>query len=523
MSAEVAARTTATTAPSMTRAAPAVAESPLTVRAYREEDRAGWNAFVLGRAEGTFFHRAEWSAVVRESFGHEPHYLLAERAGALTAVLPLVEMRSLLFGSALISTPFCVYGGVLASDAASEATLIAAACDLARRLGVDHLELRNRERKQPDWPARDLYVTFRRPIGDDAEQNMLAIPRKQRAVVRKGIKEGLRAEVDADAARHYRLYSESLRNLGTPVFSRRYLEILLRTFGSDCEVLTVTHRGAPIASCLTFYFRDQVLPYYGGGTPAARQLGGNDFLYWEIMERARQRGCRVFDFGRSKRGTGAFDFKRYWGFEPEPLHYEYFLVGATELPNLSPTNPKFERMIRLWRRLPLGVTQAAGAAAGETPRMSEILFLAHRIPYPPDKGDKIRSWHFLDGLARRHTVHLGAFVDDEADWPHERTLAERCGEVCLRALPPRLATARSAMGLLNGEPLTLPYYRDRALAQWVASLAGRRSLDAVFVFSSSMAQYATTPSSRPRRVACSISATSIPTNGDSTPALTSGR
>jgi len=123
--------------------------------------------------------------------------------------------------------------------------------------------------------------------------------------------------------------------------------------------------------------------------------------------------------------------------------------------------------------------------------MSEILFLAHRIPYPPDKGDKIRSWHFLDGLARRHTVHLGAFVDDEADWTHERTLTERCGEICLRALPPRLATARSAMGLLNGEPLTLPYYRDRGLTQWVRSLAGRRPIDAVFVFSSSMAQYAT--------------------------------
>ncbi len=360
MSAEVAARTTATTAPSMTRAAPAAAEAPLTVRAYREEDRAGWNAFVLGRAEGTFFHRAEWSAVVRESFGHEPHYLLAERAGALTAVLPLVEMRSLLFGSALVSTPFCVYGGILASDEQSHAALTAAACELAQRLRVDHLEMRSRARSHPAWPVKDLYVTFRRPIDADPDKNLQAIPRKQRAVVRKGIKEGLRAEIDRDASRHYRLYSESLRNLGTPVFARSYLDRLLQAFGDDCEVLTVAHASGPVASCLSFYFRDEVLPYYGGGSQAARQLGGNDFLYWEIMERARQRGCRVFDFGRSKRGTGAFDFKRYWGFEPEPLHYEYFLVGATELPNLSPTNPKFERMIRLWRRLPVGVTQLLG-------------------------------------------------------------------------------------------------------------------------------------------------------------------
>jgi FemAB-related protein (PEP-CTERM system-associated) len=203
-------------------------------------------------------------------------------------------------------------------------------------------------------------VTFRGPISPDAEQNLLAIPRKQRAVVRKGIKEGLRADVDRDASRHYRLYSESLRNLGTPVFARAYLDRLLETFRDDCEVLTVVHSSGPVASCMSFYFRDEVLPYYGGGSHAARQLGGNDFMYWRVMERARQRGCRVFDFGRSKKGTGAYDFKRYWGFEPEPLHYEYFLVKARELPNLSPTNPRYERAIRAWRRLPLPITQLLG-------------------------------------------------------------------------------------------------------------------------------------------------------------------
>jgi hypothetical protein len=122
--------------------------------------------------------------------------------------------------------------------------------------------------------------------------------------------------------------------------------------------------------------------------------------------------------------------------------------------------------------------------------VSELLFLAHRMPYPPDKGDKIRSWHFLQGLARRHVVHLGAFVDDPVDWQHRPVLERVCGELCLRSLPVRLATARSALGLLNGEPLTLPYYRDRGMMRWVRELAQRRRLDGVFVFSSSMAQYA---------------------------------
>jgi len=336
-----------------------MSEAP-SVRRFAARDLPAWNAFVHAHPEGTFFHRAEWQHVLTQAFGHVTHYVLAESGGAITGVLPLAEVKSRLFGHALVSTPFCVYGGVVSADAESEAALVASACDLARQLGVEYLEMRNRVQRHADWPSKDLYVTFRKAIDEDGEKNLAAIPRKQRAVVRKGIKEGCRAEIDTGVKRHYAMYAESLRNLGTPVFSARYLEILREVFRDDCEILTVMHGDAPIASCLSFYFRDEVLPYYGGGTLAARNVGGNDFMYWEIMERARQRGCRIFDFGRSKQGTGAFDFKRFWGFEPEPLHYEYFLVKARAVPNLSPTNPKYERMIRLWRKMPLGITQLIG-------------------------------------------------------------------------------------------------------------------------------------------------------------------
>jgi len=178
--------------------------------------------------------------------------------------------------------------------------------------------------------------------------------------VRKGIKEELRVEVDARVDRHYDMYSESLRNLGTPVFSKRYLEILKETFGAACDIITILKGERPVASVLNFYFRDEVLPYYGGGTQEARAVAGNDFMYWQVMERAREKGCRIFDYGRSKRGTGAFDFKTYWGFEPEQLYYEYYLVKRQELPNLSPTNPRFGTAIALWRRMPLRLTQLVG-------------------------------------------------------------------------------------------------------------------------------------------------------------------
>lgn len=333
---------------------------PCTVKSFTADDRERWNAFVRAHPEGTFFHLCEWESLITRAFGHRSRYLYAECAGSLTGVLPLIEVKSLLFGHALVSTPFCVYGGSLTENEQAKQALESAVCELGRELGVDYVEMRNRKPRHAGWLSKDLYATFRRPIDADAERNMLAIPRKQRAMVRKGIQRQLIAEVDAGTERLYSIYSESLRNLGTPVFSRRYLALLKEAFADQCEILTVIHGEQAVASVLSFYFRDEVLPYYGGSSMAARNVAGNDFMYWQVMERARERGMRTFDFGRSKRGTGAFDFKTHWGFEPEPLCYEYFLVRAREMPNLSPTNAKYARLIALWQRLPLPATQVLG-------------------------------------------------------------------------------------------------------------------------------------------------------------------
>ena len=319
-----------------------------------------WDAFVNACPEATFFHRAGWKQVLERAFGHRSFYLYAERDGGICGVLPLVQVRSLLFGNALVSTPFCVYGGTAAADEAACIALDQAAVELAQRLRVDYLELRNRRARHPDWPAKDLYATFRKPIDPDPERNLLAVPRKQRAMIRKGIDAGLQAQPEPDVERFYAAYSESMRNLGTPVFGLRYFRILHEVFADDCEVLTVNQGNRLVAGVLSFFFRDEVLPYYGGGTTQARALKGNDFMYWEVMRRACERGYRVFDYGRSKRGSGSYAFKKNWGFEPEPLHYECRLVRARTLPDLSPANPKYRLFIRRWSQLPLAVSRLAG-------------------------------------------------------------------------------------------------------------------------------------------------------------------
>lgn len=332
----------------------------LIIRYFKPSDAEQWNDFVSLQIESTFFHLIEWREILIKVFRLAPHYLLAESDGVIRAVLPLARVKSWIFGDALISTPFCVYGGVVAVDEHSRRALTDRAIALAKELGVDYLELRNSKRLNPDWIVKELYVTFKKFISSDGEQNMLAIPRKQRAMVRKGIQKNLTAHIDSDVDRHFRIYSESLHKLGTPVFSIKYLRMLKEIFKERCEILSVLHEGKPIASVLSFYFRNEVLPYYGGSLISARPLAGNDFMYWEVMERARQNGCKVFDFGRSKRETGAFDFKVHWGFEPKQLYYEYFLVNSKQMPNLSPTNPKYELFIRLWKLIPLSMTRLFG-------------------------------------------------------------------------------------------------------------------------------------------------------------------
>ncbi len=319
-----------------------------------------WDTFVEACPEATFFHKAGWKTVIERSFKHKTYFLYAEDDGKIVGILPLAQIKSLLFGNALTSLPFCVYGGVATSNEEAREALDKAACDLARELGVDHLEMRNIERRKPERPFKELYVTFRKEIDSDPEVNLKAIPRKQRAVVRKGIKAGLKGIEEQTVDRMYEAYAESVRNLGTPVFSKKYFAILKEVFGKQCEILVIEHEGQTIAGVMSFYFKDQVLPYYGGGTSAARNLYGNDFMYWEVMCRAAKRGVKIFDYGRSKRDTGSYRFKKHWGFEPEPIHYEFELVKAKEMPDLNPLNPKYKLFIESWQKLPLPISKFVG-------------------------------------------------------------------------------------------------------------------------------------------------------------------
>jgi len=332
----------------------------LNIRPLEPGDIPGWNRYVEASTDGSFFHRAEWQGVFESSLGHRTHYLLAERSGEIRGILPLVHIRSRLFSNLLASVPFLAYGGVIASDPAAAAGLEARACAIGAELGVDFVEFRNRQPVQQDWLTKSDYVTFRKEIPATPDECLKMIPRKQRAMVRKGIKHELVSRAEDDLDNFYAVFSESYRNLGTPVLSRRYYDAINTAFGDDCEILTIFKDGAAVASVMSFYFKDEVIPYYGGSLSEARGLMANDFMYWELMRRACDQGIRIFDYGRSRVGTGSYRFKKHWGFEPEPLHYQYHLVRQTAMPDLSPGNPKYKMAISAWKRLPTALTRIIG-------------------------------------------------------------------------------------------------------------------------------------------------------------------
>jgi FemAB-related protein (PEP-CTERM system-associated) len=351
------------------------------IRSYTEKDQKAWDDFVLAHDQGTVFHLSTWKAVIEKSFGHKSHYLIAEafpsdlpasRPPGLPAsqppsrsricgVLPLFRIRSLLFGHFMVSVPFAELGGPLADSAPAAAALLREAEKRAAFFNCDYLEFRNRI-PAPGYLTKGLYVNFTRRLFSRVDDNFKAIPRKARRMIRQGQKAGLRAESGHHLLpEFYGVMAASYRNLGTPLFPKRMFRLFLERFGSHADLLLIrSPQGIVVAGVLSFFYKDRVVPYYAGSLPESRHLAPNDFMYWELMRRGCEKGFGVFDFGRSKIDTGSYHFKRHWGFEPRPLAYQYHLIRAKEMPNLSPANPKYQKKIELWQKLPLALTRLLG-------------------------------------------------------------------------------------------------------------------------------------------------------------------
>jgi FemAB-related protein (PEP-CTERM system-associated) len=335
------------------------------VREAEAKDKKLWDSYVESHSEGTFCHRYGWKDVIEVGAGQQCPYLIAEREGKTVGVLPLSIRDSWLFGKASISSMFAVYGGAVADSGEIGKMLEDAAWKYTRSQDIPCLELRtvaSSENNTEDWHLPEpTSATFLKAIGGSEGDLLLAVPRKQRAVVRKSLGAGLKCIWDKDLDTFYTLYAESVRNLGTPVFPKTLFKMFLAEFPDDIEIQIIkTSEGRPLASLMSFYHRGVVLPYYAGGTPEARNYAAHDFMYYQLMIRAVERGAHTFDFGRSKIGSGPYKFKKNWGFEPTPLHYRTRTDGNSMGVDLNPNSAKYRLLVKVWKKMPLFLANTFG-------------------------------------------------------------------------------------------------------------------------------------------------------------------
>ena len=318
--------------------------------------------FVRDR-KGSIFHRPAWLKAVEAGTGQRATGLVCEEMGAVVGWLPLTEVRSRLFGNAIVSSGFAVRGGILAANIDTVQGLAEAAEKLAVRYDFPSIELRGGDIPRQWRRVGGKHCGFERPLAEHDDAELLAIPRKARAEVRKGLKNGLSVAVgrcSSDMADHYAVYSESVRNLGTPVFPKKLFREMLATFPNESDILTVSKDGKPLASVLSFYHDGAVMPFWGGGVFAARSERANELMYYELMLHARRKGMKRFDFGRSKTGSGPYHFKKNWGFEPQPLVYAEWTAPGRDARDIDPTSASYSRRIDLWKKLPLPIANAIG-------------------------------------------------------------------------------------------------------------------------------------------------------------------
>ena len=296
------------------------------------------------------------------AFGHDTRYLIARSAAGVEGVLPLVLFRSRLFGRFAVSMPFLNYGGVLSVSPAAEAALIDAGIREARACGARYLELRHDRQHDPRLQAKRHKVAMELALQATEEAQWNALDRKVRNQVRKGQKSGLHTLQGGPERLEdfYTVFARNMRDLGTPVYGISWFREVLQAFPGTARIFVVYAADHPVAASFVLWHRSTIEVPWASSLREFNPQCANMLLYWEMVRFAVERGFSRFDLGRSTPDEGTYQFKRGWGAEPRELVWEYWTAEGQAMPDLSPKNPKFERAIAIWQKLPVPVTRVIG-------------------------------------------------------------------------------------------------------------------------------------------------------------------
>jgi FemAB-related protein (PEP-CTERM system-associated) len=325
-------------------------------------DQPEWDGYVQAHPRAELYHDYRWRSLIESVFGHEAHYLMALDSTGVRGILPLVRLKSRLFGDFLVSQPYLNYGGVVADTAEVRTALLEAAADHARSLGIQHMELRHRDEPCLDWAERTDKVAMLLDLPQSEEELWRRFPAKLKSQIRRPEKDGATVrqggrELLAD---FYSVFSRNMRDLGTPVYPQKFFAAIAEAFPAALKVFVVDLAGKPVAAGLVLAHRDTLEIPWASSLRQANKSGVNMLLYWSVLREAVARGLKRFDFGRSTKDSGTYRFKQQWGAKPTQLRWHYWLASGRSMPSLTPNNPKYRTAIALWRRLPLPIANFVG-------------------------------------------------------------------------------------------------------------------------------------------------------------------
>jgi len=336
----------------------------MTIRTFSERDRDAWDRYVMGQTGASCYHLIGWKDVIEKSFGHKTCYLLSQDDGEnINGILPLVFLHSLFFGRFAVSLPFFNYGGICADDYHIRNRLLGEAAEMTRNMGMSHMELRHSRHVLRDLPVKTSKVSMRLELPGTKEELRASFPSKLRSQMQRAVKEGMSARIGAaeELDDFYHVFSRNMRDLGTPVYSKRFFGNIFRRFPDTTRICTVyTRAGRPVASGMLVGFKDTMEIPWASSLRDFNRFGPNMLLYASVLAFACDAGYRVFDFGRSTPGEGTYRFKEQWGARPTQLYWHYWLRNGGPMPEINPHNPKYELAIKIWQRLPVGLTKLIG-------------------------------------------------------------------------------------------------------------------------------------------------------------------
>jgi serine/alanine adding enzyme len=322
-----------------------------------------WQDYVAQAAGASLYHDYRWRSVFERVLGCRCHYLTARDAdGVVRGVLPLARLKSVVFGDFLVSLPYVNYGGVLADTPAARVALVTAAEQLAAALGVQHVEYRHSAALDLTLPLRTDKVAMLLDLPPSSEVLWERLGGKLRAQIRRPEKAGATARSGSKEllSAFYEVFARNMRDLGTPVYPRRFFAAILEAFPAEARLHIVDLGGRPVAAGLVLAHRGVAEIPWASSLREANRDSVNMLLYWSVLREAVAQGCTRFDFGRSSKDSGTFRFKAQWGAQAQQLYWHYWLAPGQALPMLTPGNPKYRLAIALWRKLPLPVANLLG-------------------------------------------------------------------------------------------------------------------------------------------------------------------